>query len=46
MGELGRKLIHWLAPDTGEGVTAIEYAVIVGLVVGGLLSWALQHGFI
>jgi Flp pilus assembly pilin Flp len=36
------KLIHWLSLDTDEGVTAIEYAVIVGLVVGGILSWALH----
>ncbi len=45
MRELGKKLIHWLSLDTDEGVTAVEYAVIVGLVVGGILSWALQRGF-
>jgi Flp pilus assembly pilin Flp len=34
-----RKVAYWLELDTEDGVAAVEYTVIVGLVVGGILSW-------
>jgi Flp pilus assembly pilin Flp len=40
MQELGKKLIQWFSLDTDEGVAAIEYAVIAGLMIGGILVWA------
>jgi hypothetical protein len=40
MQELGKKLIQWFSLDTDEGVAAIEYAVIAGLIIGGILVWA------
>ncbi len=40
MQELGKKLIQLLSLDTEEGVAAIEFAVIAGLVIGGILVWA------
>ena len=34
-----KKLIVQLLLDKEDGVAVVEYAVIVGLVVGGLLVW-------
>jgi Flp pilus assembly pilin Flp len=34
-----KKLGEWLSLDTEDGVAAVEYAVIVGLIVGGILVW-------
>ena len=44
MRHLFKKLIEQLSLDTEDGVAAIEYAVIVGLVVGGLLVWYMNRG--
>lgn len=42
MRNLLRKLFEQLSLDTEGGVAAVEYAVIVGLVVGGILVWLLK----
>jgi hypothetical protein len=39
MRDFARNISEWLALDTEEGAEAIEYAVIAGLVIGGLLAW-------
>jgi Flp pilus assembly pilin Flp len=38
-----KKLGEWLSLDTEDGVAAVEYAVIVGIVVGGLLVWYMNR---
>jgi hypothetical protein len=43
MKRLIKKLIEQLSLDTEDGVAAVEYAVIVGLVVGGTLVWFLNR---
>jgi Flp pilus assembly pilin Flp len=42
MQHLLKKLIEQLSLDTEKGVAAVEYAVIVGLVVGGILVWFMK----
>ncbi len=39
MVRLLEKLLHSLSLDTEEGAAGVEYAVIGGLIVGGLLVW-------
>jgi hypothetical protein len=41
MRDFAKKIAHWLALDTEEGAVGVEYAVIAGLVIGGLLVWFL-----
>ncbi len=36
------KLLHSLSLDTEEGVAGVEYAVIGGLIISGLLVWWLR----
>jgi Flp pilus assembly pilin Flp len=43
MQRLIKKLIEQLSLDTEDGAAAVEYAVIVGLVVGGLLVWYMNR---
>ncbi len=42
MREIAKKLVRWLSLDTEQGAAAIEYAVILGLVVGGILVWMMK----
>jgi hypothetical protein len=42
MREIAKKLVEWLSLDTEKGVAGVEYAVIVGLVIAGLLTWYLK----
>jgi Flp pilus assembly pilin Flp len=42
MRDLARKVVEWLALDTEEGAAGVEYAVIAGVVIGGLLVWFLR----
>lgn len=41
MRDFIRMIAHWLALDTEAGVAGVEYAVIAGVVIGGLLAWFL-----
>jgi Flp pilus assembly pilin Flp len=34
-----KKLGVWLSLDTEAAVAAVEYAVIAGIVIGGILVW-------
>jgi Flp pilus assembly pilin Flp len=43
MQNLFKKLFERLSLDTEDGAAAVEYAVIVGLVVGGILVWFLDR---
>jgi Flp pilus assembly pilin Flp len=43
MRNLLKKLFEQLSLDTEDGVAAVEYSVIVGLIVGGLLVWFLKQ---
>lgn len=42
MGKLLERVVHWLALDTEEGAAGIEYAIIAGLALGGLLVWMIN----
>jgi Flp pilus assembly pilin Flp len=43
MQHLLKKLFEQFSLDTEDGAAAVEYAVIVGLVVWGLLDWYMNR---